>query len=261
MNRVVSRNRKEWPHRQLPDLAAKEKEKETTVDRLIQQAMVGVLDPVFDPGFSEHSDGFRRNRSAHHAVKAAQSYVHKGKTWVVDLDIKAFFDHVKHDILMRAVGRKIRDKTLLRIIGSYLRAGAMENGKVSKSTVGVPQGGPLSPLLANIYLDALDKELESRGVAFCRYADAVTIYAGSERSAQRIYESIVKWIEKVLRLEVNREKSRVRPPDEGNFLGYWIDQKGRLDLSQKSLKRKEKVREHFDNRRQKKSPKRSATIG
>jgi hypothetical protein len=131
----------------------------------------------------------------------------------------------------------------------------MENGKVSKSRVGVPQGGPLSLLLANIYLDALDKELESRGVVFCRYADDVTIYAGSERSAQRIYESIVKWIEKILRLEVNREKSRVRPPDEGSFLGYRIDKKGRLDLSQKSLKRfKEKVWERFDNRRQKKSP-------
>jgi RNA-directed DNA polymerase len=228
----------------------------TTVDRLIQQAMVGVLDPIFDPGMSEHSYGFRRKRSAHDAVKAAQGYVHEGKTWVVDLDIKAFFDHVNHDILMRAVGQKVRDKTLLRLIGSYLRAGVLENGKVSKSTVGVPQGGPLSPLLANIYLDALDKELESRGVAFCRYADDITIYAGSERSAQRIYESIVKWIEKVLRLEVNREKSRVRPPNEGSFLGYRIDKKGRLDLSEKSLKRfQEKVREHFDNRRQKKTTK------
>ncbi len=114
----------------------------TTVDRLIQQAVVGVLDPVFDPGFSEHSYGFRRNRSAHDAVKTAQSYVQEGKTWVVDLDIKAFFDHVNHDTLMRAVGQKVRDKPLLRLIGSYLRAGAMENGKISKSTVGVPQGAP-----------------------------------------------------------------------------------------------------------------------
>jgi len=223
----------------------------TTVDRLIQQALHQVLDGVFDPDFSEHSYGFRRHRSAHDAVRAARDFVVKeGRNWVVDIDIKAFFDHIDHDILMRMVAGKVRDKAVLKLIGKYLRAGVLENGKVTCGAKGAPQGGPLSPLLGNIYLDALDKELESRGVAFCRYADDVTIYAGSRRSAERILESIVKWIEKNLKLEVNREKSGVRPPDEGSFLGFRIEENGRIAMSQKSIETfKCYVRDYWENRR------------
>jgi group II intron reverse transcriptase/maturase len=218
---------------------------------LIQQALHQVLDGVFDPDFSEHSYGFRRHRSAHDAVRAAREFVvEEGRNWVIDIDIKAFSDHIDHDILMRMVAGKVRDKTVLKLIGKYLRAGVLENGKVTRGAKGAPQGGPLSPLLGNIYLDALDKELESRGVAFCRYADDVTIYAGSQRSAERIQESIVRWIEKNLKLEVNREKGGVRPPDEGGFLGFRIEENGRIAMSQKSIEGfKRRVREHWDNRR------------
>lgn len=223
----------------------------TTVDRVIQQALHQELDKVFDPGFSEHSYGFRRKRGAHQAVEAARGYVvEQQRVWVVDIDIKAFFDNIDHDILMRMVARKVRDKRVLKLIGKYLRSGVLENGKVKRSAKGAPQGGPLSPLLGNIYLDALDKELESRGVSFCRYADDVTIYAKSKRSAERTKESIVKWIGKKLKLEVNSEKSGIRPPDEGSFLGFRIDDKGQIAMSEKSIaKFKERVREHWDNRR------------
>ena len=160
----------------------------TTVDRVIQQAMHQVLDGVFDPGFSAHIYGFRKGRSAHDAVKAARDYVvDEGRSHVIDIDIKAFFDNIDHDILMRMVAEKVRGKRVLKLLGKYLRAGVLENGKVKRGAKGAPQGGPLSPLLGNIYLDALDRELESRGVAFCRYADDVTIYARSARSAERIF--------------------------------------------------------------------------
>jgi len=223
----------------------------TTVDRMIQQALHQVLDGVFDPCFSDHSHGFRKGRSAHDAVKAAQAYVvEEGREHVVEIDIKAFFDHIDHDILMRMVADKVRDKRVLKLIGRCLRAGVLEKGKVKRSTKGTPQGGPLSPLLGNIYLDALDRELESRGVAFCRYADDVTIYARSARSAERILASISKWIEKNLRLEVNREKSGTRPPDEGSFLGFRIEKDGRIALSEKSIEAfKAAVRLKWDNRR------------
>lgn len=222
----------------------------TTVDRVIQQALHQELDKVFDPGFSEHSYGFRRKRSAHQAVKAARRYVvEEQRNWVVDIDIKAFFDNIDHDILMRMVAQKVRDKRVLKLIGKYLRSGVLENGKVKRSAKGAPQGGPLSPLLGNIYLDALDKELESRGVTFCRYADDVTIYAKSKRSAERTKESIIRWISKKLKLEVNLEKSGIRPPDEGSFLGFRIDGKGQIAMSEKSIaKFKGQVREHWDNR-------------
>jgi len=168
----------------------------------------------------------------------------------VDIDIKAFFDHIDHDILMRMVALKAKDKRVLKLIGKYLRCGVLENGKVKRAAKGTPQGGPLSPLLGNIYLDALDKELGRRGVAFCRYADDVTIYAKSPRSAQRILESIVEWIAKNLKLEVNRTKSGIRPPDQGSFLGFRIEEGGKIAMSRKSIEAfKAKVREHWGNPR------------
>ena len=207
------------------------------MDRTVQQAVCQVLEPLFDPDFSEHSYGFRKGRSAHDAVRAAQSYVREGKVWVIDLDIKAFFDHVNHDFLMRMVATKVRGKNVLRYLGKSLRAGVLEDGQTKAATKGLPQGGPLSPLLANIYLHPLDEELEKRGLSFCRYADDVTIYSKSERSVKRSYESIVKWLRKTLRLEVNEDKSQIRTPTKGSFLGFCIDEEGRIDLSQKSIEK------------------------
>ena len=223
----------------------------SVLDRFIQQALHQELDGIFDPTFSEHSYGFRRNRSAHDAVKAARHYVvEEGRCWVIDIDIRAYFDTIDHDILMRMIAETVGDKRVLKLIGKYLRSGVLENGKVKRSAKGTPQGGPLSPLPGNIYLDALDKELEKRGAAFCRYADDVTIYAKSERSARRTLESIVKWIEKNLKLEVNLEKSGVRPPDEGSFLGFRITEEGKIAMSQKSIDAfKARVRTHWTQRR------------
>lgn len=229
----------------------------TTLDRFIQQSLHQALDGIYDPEFSDHSYGFRRGRSAHDAVKAARDYVvNEGRRWVTDIDIKAFFDCMDHDILMRMVAEKVRDKKVLKLIGKYLRAGVLKEGCVTRSNKGAPQGGPLSPLLGNIYLDALDKELESRGVAFCRYADDVTIYAKSPRSAERTYESIVKWIEKNLKLEVNRVKSGIRPAEEGNFLGFRIEESGKIAMSEKSIQKfKAQVREHWNHNRSIAGPK------
>lgn len=222
----------------------------TTVDRFLQQALLQQLDGIFDPLMSEYSYGFRKGRSAHDAVKQGREFVvEQDCRWVVELDIRSFFDHIDHDILMRMVAQEIRDKRVLKLIGRFLRAGVLEDGKVVRSAKGTPQGGPLSPLLGNIYLDALDKELEARGVNFVRYADDVTIYAGSERSAKRIHASIAKWITKHLKLEVNEEKSGVRPPDEGSFLGFRILPDGKIGLSKKSVERfRARVREHWDAR-------------
>lgn len=223
----------------------------TVLDRFIQQALHQELDRLLDPKFSEHSYGFRRGRSAHDAVRAARSYVvEEERVWVVDIDIKGYFDEIDHDILMRELAREVEDKRVLKLIGKYLRSGTLRSGKVERKAKGAPQGGPLSPLLGNFYLDQLDKELESRGVAFCRYADDITIYAKSQRSAERIYASITRWIERNLKLEVNREKSGVRPPSGGSFLGFRITEEGEIALSQKSIARfKERVRDHWDNRR------------
>ena len=179
-------------------------------DRLIQQAILQSLTPVFDPGMSEHSYGFRPRRSAHNAIDAARAYVAAGKTWVVDIDLKSYFDQINHDKLMRAVACQVRDKPLLRLIGDYLRAPMQEpDGNKRARHSGTPQGGPLSPLLANIYLHPLDVELEKRGVAFVRYADDIAIFAGSERAAKRLLASVVKWIEEELKIEVNRDKSGI----------------------------------------------------
>jgi RNA-directed DNA polymerase len=214
------------------------------MDRFIQQMLLQVLTPVFDPMFSEHSYGFRPGRCAQDAVRAAQKYAQGGKDWVVDLDITKFFDHVNHDILMGRIAQVIRDKRVLHLIGSYLRRGAMVDGLMEASVEGTPQGGPLSPLLANIYLDALDKELERRGHAFCRYADDCNIYVGSQAAAERTLRSVQAWIEKHLRLKVNAAKSGTGRVWERKFLGFRLDREGRIGIAPESIERfKAKVRE------------------
>lgn len=216
-------------------------------DRVIQQALLQVLGPVFDAGFSPHSYGYRPGRSAHDAVRAAQGYVQAGKDWVVDIDISAFFDEVNHDILMERISRKIRDKRVLRLIGAYLRAPIRRGGVDEKRTKGTPQGGPLSPLLANVYLDDLDQELEQRGLSFCRYADDVAIFVSSERSGERILESLTEWIAQRLKLRVNAAKSGTGRPWNGKFLGFRISRDGRIAPAKASLERlKDKVREHWN---------------
>jgi RNA-directed DNA polymerase len=222
----------------------------TVQDRFIQQLLSQVLTPIFDPQFSEHSYGFRPGRSAKDAVRAAQKYAQEGKDWVVDMDITKFFDHVNHDILMGRIAQVIRDKRVLGLIGKCLRRGAMVDGLVEASDVGTPHGGPLSPLLANIYLDALDKELERRGHWFCRYADDCNIYVGSQAAAERTLASIQDWIEKHLRLKVNAAKSGTGRAWERKFLGFRLDRKKRIGIAPESLEKiKSKVRELWDGRR------------
>jgi RNA-directed DNA polymerase len=221
----------------------------TVQDRWIQQMLLQVLQPIFDPGFSPNSYGFRPGRSAHDAVRAAQGYLREGKDWVVDMDITKFFDRVNHDILMTRIGQTIRDKRVLGLIGKYLRAGVMINGVVQDSEEGTPQGGPLSPLLANIYLHALDEELEERGLAFCRYADDCNIYVGSERTAERVLGQMSQWIGKELRLEVNAKKSGIGRPWERKFLGFRLSATGKIEVAPASLERfKEQVRELWNSR-------------
>ena len=193
----------------------------TVVDRLIQQAICQVLTPLFDPTFSEYSYGFRLTRSAHDAVRQARAYQQVGKQWVVDMDLKQFFDEVNHDILMARVGRKVKDKRLKRLINAYLKSGVLLGAAGHEPTAkGTPQGGPLSPLLSNILLDDLDKELERRGLSFCRYADDCNIYVASRRAAERVMRSITGFLEGVLKLKVNREKSAVARPWKRKFLGF-----------------------------------------
>lgn len=216
----------------------------TVVDRMIQQMLLQVLNEIFDPGFHPSSHGFRPGRSTKDAILAAQGYVRDGKDWVVDMDITKFFDRVNHDILMARIGTVIRDKRVLRLIGRYLRAGVMINGLVQESEEGTPQGGPLSPLLANIYLDALDQELERRGLAFSRYADDCNIYVGSERAAERVMGEVTEWIRTNLRLEVNATKSGTGRPWERKFLGFRILEGGEIAIAPQSLERfRDKVRE------------------
>lgn len=221
----------------------------TVQDRFIQQAMLQVMRPKFDESFSAYSFGFRSGRSAHDAVKTAQSFVKEGKDWVVDIDLKSFFDEVNHDILMRKVSEKIPDKRILKLLGKYLRSGVFEEGKVTKSAKGVPQGGPLSPLLANVYLDTLDKELEQRNLSFCRYADDCNIYVRSKKSADRVFASITRWIEKNLKLPINLDKSDTGRPWDRQFLGYQQTQDGFLRPSPKAKdKYKAKVKSLFNGR-------------
>jgi len=192
----------------------------TVLDRFIQQAVMQVLQRRWDPTFSPHSYGFRPRRSAHHAVAQAQQYIAQGYGWVVDLDLEKFFDRVNHDKLMGQIAKRVEDKRLLKIIRAFLNAGVMEDGLVSPSVEGTPQGGPLSPLLSNLVLDELDRELERRGHRFVRYADDCNIYVRSERAGQRVMESITRFIRGKLKLKVNETKSAVAQPQERKFLGF-----------------------------------------
>ncbi len=192
----------------------------TVLDRMIQQAVMQVLQRRWDPEFSEHSHGFRPGRSAHQAVAKAQKYLASGKRWVVDLDLEKFFDRVNHDRLMAAVARRVADKRMLRLIRAFLTAGVMEDGLVSPVDEGTPQGGPLSPLLSNLVLDELDRELERRKLCFVRYADDCNIYVGSQRAGQRVKRNITSFITRRLKLKVNEQKSAVARPAERKFLGF-----------------------------------------
>lgn len=192
----------------------------TVLDRLIQQAIAQVLMPVFDPGFSEHSFGFRPGRSAHGAARKVHGYVREGYRVAVDMDLSKFFDSVNHDALMHRVARKVRDKRVLKLIGAYLRAGVMVNDRLQETRTGVPQGGPLSPLLANIMLDDLDRELEKRGHRFARYADDFIIVVKSIRAGERVMASVARFVERRLKLQVNAAKSRVAKVGDAQFLGF-----------------------------------------
>jgi RNA-directed DNA polymerase len=218
----------------------------TVLDRLIQQAFYQELGPLFEPGFSASSYGFRPGKSAHQAVQAARSNVADGKRWVVDIDLAKFFDRVNHDILMSRVARKIKDKRVLHLIRKYLQAGLFEGGIISPRKEGTPQGGPLSPLLSNILLDELDKELERRGHSFCRYADDCNIYVRTKRSAERVMTSITIFLEKRLKLTVNQEKSAVARPWKRQFLGYGMThhRTPKLKVGEKAIERiKSRLRE------------------
>jgi len=194
----------------------------TVLDRMIQQALNQVLTPIFDPTFSADSFGFRPGRSAHQAVLRAREHIAAGYRWVVDLDLAKFFDTVNHDVLMRLVALRVRDKRVLQLIGRYLRAGMLEDGLATPRTEGTPQGGPLSPLLSNILLDELDKEMERRGHRFVRYADDCNVYVRSEAAGERVMASLERFLEKCLKLKVNRDKSAVARPWKRGFLGYSV---------------------------------------
>jgi RNA-directed DNA polymerase len=194
----------------------------TVLDRVIQQAIQQVLSRQWDPGFHPNSFGFRPGRSAVEAVECAQRYVEEGYDWVVDIDLEQFFDRVNHDVLMSRVARRITDKRVLKLIRAFLTAGTMIDGVASARTVGTPQGGPLSPLLSNLLLDELDRELDRRGLRFVRYADDCNIHVQSGRSAERVMNSIEQWLTKVLRLRVNRAKSAAAPVEEREFLGFGL---------------------------------------
>ena len=209
----------------------------TVMDRLIQQAVHQVLSPIFEQEFSESSYGFRPRRSAHQAVKMAQSYQCEGFRFVVDMDLKSFFDEVNHDILMGLLRRRITDKALLKLIRTYLSAGMMIGGVCSTPEKGTPQGAPLSPLLSNIMLNELDKELEKRGHKFCRYADDCNIYVRTKRSGERVFNSIVNFVENHLKLKVNFKKSAVDYPAHRKFLGFTFSYKGDIRIPKESRKR------------------------
>ena len=216
----------------------------TIGDRVVQQSIQTELQRVFDPYLSENSYGFRPGRSAHQAIERASEYVKEGKIWVVDIDLKSVFDEINHDRLMNRLRNSISDKKLLKLIHQFLRAGLMQGGVATQRIAGTPQGGPLSPLLSNIVLDELDKELEVRGLSFVRYADDCNIFVGSERSAQRVLKSMTTFIEKKLKLKVNLEKSGVRRCDKVKFLGHTIMGDGKIRIADKSILRfKLKIRE------------------
>lgn len=211
----------------------------TVLDRFIQQVLLQVLTPIFDPTFSAYSYGFRPGRSAHQAVKRAKEYIAEGYEWVVDIDLEKFFDRVNHDILMGRLAKRIEDKRILRLIRRYLQAGIMVHGVVQERWEGTPQGGSLSPLLSNLLLDELDKELERRGHRFCRYADDGNIYVKTKRAGERVFESIERFLGKRLGLRVNRDKSAVAHYSERSFLGFSFTRGRELKIrfSAKSLRR------------------------
>jgi len=211
----------------------------TVVDRLIQQALHQALQPLFEPTFSEHSYGFRPRRGAHQAVRRAQAYIRDGKRWVVDLDLEKFFDRVNHDVLMSRVARRVGDARVLKLIRRFLEAGMMREGVMEARTEGTPQGGPLSPLLSNILLDDLDRELERRELAFCRYADDCNIYVGSRAAGERVMSGIRVFLEDTLRLRVNARKSAVARPWERKFLGFSVtaQRESRLRIAKPSVRR------------------------
>jgi len=214
----------------------------TVSDRLVQQAILQVLTPLFDPHFSPASFGFRPGKRGHGAVRQAREYVREGYAWVVDMDLEKFFDRVNHDMLMARVARRVSDKLLLRLIRRFLQSGVLKDGLVSASEEGTPQGGPLSPLLSNILLDDLDKELERRGHKFVRYADDCNIYVRSKRAGERVKASITAYLEGCLRLRVNESKSAVDRPWKRKFLGFsLLTQERRIRLAAESVKRVKEV--------------------
>src|SRR5450759_37630 len=218
----------------------------TVLDRFVQQAVQQVLQKQWDPTFSEHSYGFRPGRSAQQAVAQAQRYIAEGYGWCVDFDLEKFFDRVNHDKLMGQVAKRVEDKRLVKLIRAFLNAGVMEDGLVSPSVEGTPQGGPLSPLLSNLVLDELDRELEALGHRFVRYADDCNIYIRSERAGQRVMESITRFITQKLKLKVNEAKSAVAPPQERKFLGFSFTAGPDIKrtIAPKSLERfKQRIRE------------------
>ncbi len=218
----------------------------TVLDRFIQQALLQALTPLFDPGFSKSSYGFRPGKRAHDAVRKARSYILEGYEWVVDIDLEKFFDRVNHDKLMALVSRKVEDKRVLRLIRSYLESGVMVDGVVVETAEGTPQGGPLSPLLSNIYLDELDKELERRGHKFCRYADDCNIYVRSRRAGERVMASVRGYLGDKLKLRVNEAKSELDRPWRRKFLGFSFlaSKEAKIRLAPETMQRvKAKLRE------------------
>lgn len=209
----------------------------TVVDRLVQQAMLQVLEPILEPVFSESSYGFRPGRGAHDALAKAREYVGEGRGWVVDIDLEKFFDRVNHDMLMARLGRWVGDKRFLRIVGEFLRAGLMQEGVCQARHEGTPQGGPLSPILSNLLLDDLDKELERRGHRFCRYADDCNVYVGSKEAGERVLAGLTLFLEKKLKLRVNKDKSAVAKVQERKFLGHRLLAGGGLGIAPQSLER------------------------
>jgi RNA-directed DNA polymerase len=218
----------------------------TVLDRLLGQAIHQWLNPQYEPEFSENSYGFREGRNAHQAVEQAKKYLEEGKDWIVEMDLDKFFDRVNHDKLMGLLAKRITDKGTLKLLRSYLNCGIMEGGLASPRTEGTPQGSPLSPTMSNIILDELDKELKARGHSFVRYADDLSIYVKSEKAAQRVLESTTEYIEKKLKLRVNREKTQVSQPNQSTLLGFsFFRSKGKWEIriAPRSLRRiKEKIR-------------------
>lgn len=224
----------------------------TVMDRLIQQAIAQVLSSIYDPMFSDHSYGFRPNRSAHGAVKKAQGYIADGNRWVVDIDLEKFFDRVNHDKLMGLLAKQIEDKRLLKLIHKYLKTGIMINGVVTDNEEGTPQGGPLSPLLSNIVLDELDKELEKRGHQFVRYADDCNIYVKTPKAGNRVMRSVTSYIEGKLKLKVNSNKSAVDRPWRRKFLGFSFTKhrEPKVRIAKASVNRmKDKIRDITSRKR------------